>query len=161
MDGGIDKSLAAIGTCQGWVMCGGRCWNFRSALWHQKLCSDCFMKPNQACLLLKGWKALNLVKTTHYSHEILTGSLGRIGQSSLCLAFGLWSTVCNNHCQLDAVDSQSHNIWTLKINSQLIQERTQISELYYSRIEILGICLFLQSVLANLHASTYNSKNIP
>ena len=28
------------------------------------------------------------------------------------------------------------------------------SELYYSRIEILGGCLFLQYVLANLHANT-------
>ena len=28
------------------------------------------------------------------------------------------------------------------------------SELYYSRIEILGSCLFLQSVLAYLHANT-------
>ena len=37
------------------------------------------------------------------------------------------------------------------------RERTQNSELYYSRIEILGICLFLQSVLANLHASTYTT----
>ena len=36
-------------------------------------------------------------------------------------------------------------------------ERTQNSELYYSRIEILGICLFLQSVLANLHANTYTT----
>ena len=35
------------------------------------------------------------------------------------------------------------------------RERTQNSELYYSRIEILGICLFLQFVLANLHANTY------
>ena len=32
--------------------------------------------------------------------------------------------------------------------------RTQNSELYYSRIKILYICLFLQSVLANLHANT-------
>ena len=37
------------------------------------------------------------------------------------------------------------------------REKTQNSELYYSRIEILGICLFLQSVLANLHASTYTT----
>ena len=35
--------------------------------------------------------------------------------------------------------------------------RTQNSELYYSRIKILGICLFLQSVLANLHANTYET----
>ena len=32
------------------------------------------------------------------------------------------------------------------------RERTQNSELYYSRIKILGSCLFLQSVPANLHA---------
>ena len=38
------------------------------------------------------------------------------------------------------------------------RERTQKSELYYSRIEILGICLFLQSVLANLHANTYTTR---
>ena len=31
---------------------------------------------------------------------------------------------------------------------------------YYTRIEILGICLFSQSVLANLHANTYYSDNI-
>ena len=36
-------------------------------------------------------------------------------------------------------------------------ERTQYSELYYLRIQILGICLFLQSVLANLHASMYRT----
>ena len=36
-------------------------------------------------------------------------------------------------------------------------ERTQNSELYYSRIKILGICLFLQSVLANLRANTYTT----
>ena len=29
------------------------------------------------------------------------------------------------------------------------------SELYYTRIETLSICLFLQSVLANLHVNTY------
>ena len=33
--------------------------------------------------------------------------------------------------------------------------RTQNSELYYSKVEILGICLFLQSIFANLHANTY------
>ena len=33
------------------------------------------------------------------------------------------------------------------------RERTQNSELYYSRIKILGNCLFLQSLLANLHAN--------
>ena len=38
-----------------------------------------------------------------------------------------------------------------------VRDRTQNSELYYSRIEILGICLFLQSVLANLHANTYTT----
>ena len=31
------------------------------------------------------------------------------------------------------------------------------SELYHSRIEILGGCLFLQYVLANLHANTYTT----
>ena len=31
------------------------------------------------------------------------------------------------------------------------------SELDYSRIEILGIYLFLQSVLSNLHANTYTT----
>ena len=31
------------------------------------------------------------------------------------------------------------------------------SELDYSRIEILGIDLFLQSVLSNLHANTYTT----
>ena len=44
------------------------------------------------------------------------------------------------------------------------RERTQNSELYYSRIKILGSCLFLQSVPANLHASRLhikkNSNNI-
>ena len=33
----------------------------------------------------------------------------------------------------------------------------QTSELYYARIEILGIFLFLQSVLANLYANTYKT----
>ena len=44
-----------------------------------------------------------------------------------------------------------------------IEERDrENSELYYARIEILGICLFLQSVLANVHASPCkdNSKKI-
>ena len=43
------------------------------------------------------------------------------------------------------------------------RERTQNSELYYTRIKILGSCLFLQSVPANLHASRLhinNSNNI-
>ena len=31
------------------------------------------------------------------------------------------------------------------------------SELYYPRIDILAICLFLHSVLANLHANTYKT----
>ena len=35
--------------------------------------------------------------------------------------------------------------------------RTQNLELYHSRIEILGICLFLQSAPANLHAITYTT----
>ena len=33
------------------------------------------------------------------------------------------------------------------------RERTRNPELYYKRIPILGSCLFLQSVLANLHAN--------
>ena len=37
------------------------------------------------------------------------------------------------------------------------REGGQNSELYYSKTEILGICLFLQSVLANLHANTYTT----
>ena len=37
------------------------------------------------------------------------------------------------------------------------RRRRENSELYYSRIEVLGICLFLQSVLANLHANTYTT----
>ena len=36
--------------------------------------------------------------------------------------------------------------------------RTQNSELYYTRIKILGSCLFLQSVPANLHASRLHIK---
>ena len=32
------------------------------------------------------------------------------------------------------------------------------SELYYSRMKILGSCLFLQSVPANLHASKLHIK---
>ena len=36
-------------------------------------------------------------------------------------------------------------------NKKKKRERTQNSELYYSRIEILGSSLFLQSVLAMLH----------
>ena len=32
------------------------------------------------------------------------------------------------------------------------------SELYYSRIKIVGSCLFLQSVPANLHASRLHIK---
>ena len=35
---------------------------------------------------------------------------------------------------------------------------TQNSELYYTRIKILGSCLFLQSVPANLHASRLHIK---
>ena len=42
---------------------------------------------------------------------------------------------------------------TVKAPNTRERERTQNSELYYSRIEILGSCLFLQSVLANLHAN--------
>ena len=38
------------------------------------------------------------------------------------------------------------------------EERTQNSELYYSRIKILGSCLFLQSVPANIHASRLHIK---
>ena len=38
-----------------------------------------------------------------------------------------------------------------------LTEKTHNSELYYSRIEILSICLFLQSVLANLQANTYTT----
>ena len=38
------------------------------------------------------------------------------------------------------------------------RERTQNSELYYTRIKILGSCLFLQSVPANLHASRLHIK---
>ena len=38
------------------------------------------------------------------------------------------------------------------------RERTQNSELYYSRIKILGSCLFLQSVPANLHANRLHIK---
>ena len=34
---------------------------------------------------------------------------------------------------------------------------TQHSELYYKRTEILGLCLFLQFVLADLHANTYKT----
>ena len=37
-------------------------------------------------------------------------------------------------------------------------DRTQNSELYYTRIKILGSCLFLQSVPANLHASRLHIK---
>ena len=36
-------------------------------------------------------------------------------------------------------------------------QRTQNSELYYTRIEILSICLFVQSFLANLHVNTYKT----
>ena len=35
------------------------------------------------------------------------------------------------------------------------RNRTQNSELYYTKIEILGNCLFLQSVLATLHICQY------
>ena len=35
--------------------------------------------------------------------------------------------------------------------------RSQNTELYYARVEILSIRLFLQSVLANLHANTYKT----
>ena len=37
-------------------------------------------------------------------------------------------------------------------------ERTQNSELYYTRIKILGSCLFLQSVPDNLHANRLHVK---
>ena len=36
---------------------------------------------------------------------------------------------------------------------------TQNSELYYTRIKILGSCLFLQSVPANLHARRLHKNN--
>ena len=35
------------------------------------------------------------------------------------------------------------------------RERPQNSEIYYTRIEILGNCLFFQSVLDILHANTH------
>ena len=38
------------------------------------------------------------------------------------------------------------------------RERTQNSVLYYTRIKILGSCLFLQSVPANLHANRLHMK---
>ena len=38
------------------------------------------------------------------------------------------------------------------------RERTQNSEIYYSRIKILGNCLFLQSVPANLQAYRLHIK---
>ena len=47
----------------------------------------------------------------------------------------------------------SRDLWICH-NKEL---RTQNSELYYSRIKILGICLFLQSVPANIHANTYTT----
>ena len=44
-----------------------------------------------------------------------------------------------------------------ELRPQTSDLRSQTSDLYYSRIEILGIFLFLQSVLANLHANTYTT----
>ena len=38
------------------------------------------------------------------------------------------------------------------------RERAQNSKLYYTRIKILGSCLFLQSVPANLHANRLRIK---
>ena len=37
------------------------------------------------------------------------------------------------------------------------ETRTQNSKLNYSKIEILGICLFLQFVLPSVHANTYTT----
>ena len=37
--------------------------------------------------------------------------------------------------------------------------RTENSELYHTRIKILGSCLFLQSVAGNLHANRLHIKN--
>ena len=59
-----------------------------------------------------------------------------------------WGTVWN-HFELSQVHAH------VCAQRERKKEKTWNSELYYSRIEILGICLFLQSVLANLHASTY------
>ena len=39
------------------------------------------------------------------------------------------------------------------------RERTQNSKLYYTRVKILGSCLFLQSVPANLHANRLHINN--
>ena len=44
-----------------------------------------------------------------------------------------------------------------EIERQRERER-ESSELYYTRIKILGSCLFLQSVPANLHASRLHMK---
>ena len=38
------------------------------------------------------------------------------------------------------------------------RETTQNSELYYTRVKILGSCLFLQFVPANLHANRLHIK---
>ena len=39
------------------------------------------------------------------------------------------------------------------------ERKTENSELYYTRIKILGSCLFLQSVPANLHANRLHIKH--
>ena len=39
-------------------------------------------------------------------------------------------------------------------------ERGQNSELYYTRIKVLGSCLFLQSVPAKLHANRIHIKHV-
>ena len=53
----------------------------------------------------------------------------------------------NSRLHLDLSNSQS----LLNYKQRERELRTQNSELYYSRIEILGSSLFLQSVLAKLH----------
>ena len=53
---------------------------------------------------------------------------------------------------------QSKFVWKRERESEREREWELNSELYYTRIKILGSCLFLQSVPANLQANRLHIK---
>ena len=82
------------------------------------------------------------------------------GQATRSLAGSVWTTPCFTLKQFSRVTSHVYNRHKRQIfkERERERERTQNSELYYSRIKILGSCLFLQSVPANLHANRLHIK---
>ena len=93
-----------------------------------------------------GFQSLGLRRERQQSEVIVEIVAHSVGLCGAGLGHRLQTVSVRRHR-----DRQTDRQTDRQADRQRQRERTQNSDLYYSRIEILGRSLFLQSVLAKLH----------